>query len=271
MHSQEKVLEALLSEHESLHIAEQVDYEKFHIYSLITHSTAIEGSTITEIENIELFDNDIPAIGKPLREQLMNTDLKTAYDNARRLAKAATPLSVPMLCDLSAFVMKNTGSVFNTILGSFDASKGELRKCNVTAGAGGRSYLDYTKVPTYLEAFCKEFNDKIAGAKTPFQQYCISFDAHCKMVTIHPWVDGNGRMARLLMNYVQFQFNLLPTIIKKEERTDYISALRKSQDTDDYLPFREYMLKLHIRHISEEIAEYKKSISHTLPFSQEDI
>ena len=60
-------------------IEQQVDYEKFYLYSLITHSTAIEGSTVTEVENQLLFDEGIAAKGRSLTEQMMNVDLKNAY------------------------------------------------------------------------------------------------------------------------------------------------------------------------------------------------
>ena len=149
-------LTKVLAEYKSLGIAEQIDYDKFYLYSLITHSTAIEGSTVTEIENQLLFDEGISAKGRTMQEQLMNLDLKKAYEHSIQMAKAHTDFSVDMLKDLSAIVMKNTGSTYNTALGSFDASKGDLRLVNVTAGAGGRSYMSYQKVPARLEAFCKE-------------------------------------------------------------------------------------------------------------------
>ena len=75
----DKLLE-VLAEYKRLDIANQIDYQKFYLYSLITHSTAIEGSTVTELENQLLFDDGIPASGKPMVEQLMNLDLKRAYD-----------------------------------------------------------------------------------------------------------------------------------------------------------------------------------------------
>ena len=54
--------------------------------------------------------------------------------------------------------------------------------------------------------------------KTFREQYELSFNAHLNLVTIHPWVDGNGRAARLLMNYIQFCYHLFPAKIFKEDR-----------------------------------------------------
>ena len=74
------IMQRLLKHHKELGISDQIDYEKFYLYSIITHSTAIEGSTVTEVEAQLLFDEGITAKGKPLIEQLMNLDLKAAYD-----------------------------------------------------------------------------------------------------------------------------------------------------------------------------------------------
>ena len=59
-----------LQEYHLLGIPEQIDYKKFYLYSIITHSTAIEGSTVTEIENQLLFDEGITATGRTLQEQM---------------------------------------------------------------------------------------------------------------------------------------------------------------------------------------------------------
>ena len=80
----------VLKEYQELGISEQIDYQKFYLYSIITHSTAIEGSTVTEIENQLLFDEGITAKGKPMVEQLMNLDLKRAYEQSIRWAREHT-------------------------------------------------------------------------------------------------------------------------------------------------------------------------------------
>ena len=252
----------VLDEYKQLGIAEQIDYDKFYLYSLITHSTAIEGSTVTEIENQLLFDEGISAKGRTMQEQLMNLDLKKAYEQAIRLAKSHTDFSVEMLKKLSSIVMKNTGSQYNTVQGSFDASKGDLRLVNVTAGAGGKSYLNYAKVPSKLTTFCQEMNKRrlvLADSKDILEHYLLSFDAHFQLVTIHPWADGNGRMSRLIMNYIQFEFGLVPTKVKKEDKAEYIQALVESREQDNTLPFREFMLREHLTNLRKEIENFKQS------------
>ncbi len=60
-------------------VEDQVDYQKFYLYSIVTHSTAIEGSTVTEIENQLLFDEGIAAKGRSLTEQMLNVEDKREY------------------------------------------------------------------------------------------------------------------------------------------------------------------------------------------------
>ena len=205
-------------------IEQQVDYEKFYLYSLITHSTAIEGSTVTEVENQLLFDEGIAAKGRSLVEQMMNVDLKNAYLTSKSY-------TVDFLRELAAKVMRRTGSEYSTMGGNFDSSKGELRRCNVSAGIGGRSYMAFQKVPQATADFCQWLNDALVSVDRNDMAACyrLSFEAHFRLVTIHPWVDGNGRTARLLMNIIQRQFGLIPSIVTKDAKGEYIQALKTAR------------------------------------------
>ena len=66
----------LLQQHKALGISDQIDFDKFYLYSIITHSTAIEGSTVTEVEAQLLFDEGITSSKRTMLEQQMNLDLK---------------------------------------------------------------------------------------------------------------------------------------------------------------------------------------------------
>lgn len=254
----------IIEKYKALGLDEQIDYEKFYLYSIITHSTAIEGSTMTETENRVLFDDGIVAKGKTLYEQNMNLDLKTAYERARELAKAHTPFSIGVLKHLSSLVMRRTGGEYNGLGGHFDASRGDLRLLNVTAGPGGRYYMNYQKVPEKLKELCTNINERrehLLEVPDIYEQYELSFDAHLDLVTIHPWADGNGRMSRLMMNYIQYEFGLMPANIMKEDRSEYIDSLQESRDRGSYTPFREFMMKIHYRNLKNEIENYNRDIN----------
>lgn len=255
-------LEKLVSHYHELGIDKQIDYDKFYLYSLITHSTAIEGSTITEIENQIMFDQGISLKGKSITEQNMNLDLKNAYESAIKLAHAHTDITIDLLKRLSALVMKNTGQEYKTALGDFSSARGDLRLLNVTAGFGGRSYMNYSKVPAKLSEFCTWINKerKNYTNKSIAQLYDLSFDAHYHLVTIHPWADGNGRMARLVMNMLQFEFGLIPTKILKDDKEEYIKTLIETRENEDLDIFREFMTATMVKNLSYDIDAYRKSI-----------
>ena len=246
-------IEKLYQEFQKLGIGQSVDYEKYYLYSLITHSTAIEGSTLTEMDTQLLFDEGVTAKGKPLVYHLMNEDLKNAYELAKEESVQGVDITSSLLQKLNATLMRTTGSVHNTIVGSFDSSKGEFRLCGVTAGVGARSYMSYQKVSAKVEELCSILQERQKLMNTLREQYELSFNAHLNLVTIHPWVDGNGRAARLLMNYIQFCYRLFPAKIFKEDRADYILSLQQSQDEETSQPFLNFMATQLKKSLSLEI------------------
>ena len=252
-------IEQLYQKFQQLGISEAVDYEKYYLYSLIAHSTAIEGSTLTEAEAQMLFDEGLTAKGKPLVYHLMNEDLKKAYELAKTASDSLIPITSDFLQKLNATLMRTTGSIHNVMGGSFDSSKGEFRLCGVTAGVGGRSYMSYQKVPAKVDELCVLLQEKQKTVGTFQEQYELSFNAHLNLVTIHPWVDGNGRTARLLMNYIQFCYNLFPTKIFKEDREEYISALQQSQEEEVNQPFLDFMVGQLKKSLSLEIEKFNAS------------
>ena len=243
-------LEKLISLYRELEIDKQIDYDKFYLYSLITHSTAIEGSTITELENQIMFDQGISLKGKSITEQNMNLDLKNAYETAIKLARAHTDITIDLLKSLSALVMKNTGLEYNTALGDFSSAQGDLK----------------------LVEFCNWLNQerKNHASKSVAQLYELSFDTHYHLVTIHPWADGNGRMARLVMNMLQFEFGLIPTKILKDDKEEYIKALVETRENEDLSIFRNFMTATMVKNLAYDIETYRKSIE-DIPESEEKL
>ena len=144
------ILLRLLKRHRELGISSQIDFDKFYLYSIIVHSTAIEGSTVTEVEAQLLFDEGITSSKRTVLEQMMNLDLKVAYDYGREWIKRHEPITVEWLITLASKVMARTGSEYSAMGGNFSAAKGELRKLNVSDGIGGKSYMSYLKVPERL-------------------------------------------------------------------------------------------------------------------------
>ena len=252
----------LLQKYKELGIAEQIDFDKFYLYSIITHSTAIEGSTVTEVEAQLLFDEGITSSKRTMVEQMMNLDLKVAYDYGRKWIMQHEPITTEWLVTLAGKVMARTGCEYHSIGGDFSAANGELRKLNVTAGIGGKSYMSYLKVPTKLATFCEELNKRrqAINASDIASVYDLSFWAHFELVSIHPWADGNGRTCRLLMNLLQWEFGVLPTKVLKEDKAEYIQALIDAREQEDINIFLDCMARHHCQHLASDIDQYTKTV-----------
>ena len=100
-----------------------------------------------------------------------------------------------------------------------------------------------------MAAFCEELNQR-RRAIDPTDVaavYDLSFWAHFELVTIHPCADGNGRTCRLLMNLLQWEFDVLPTKVLKEDNAEYIQALidtRENEDLNVFLNCQAYLRQL---------------------------
>ncbi len=119
--------------------------------------------------------------------------------------------------------------------------------------------LNLLKVPAKVDELCVLLQEKQKTVGTFREQYELSFNAHLNLVIIHPWVDGNGRTARLLMNYIQFYYHLFPAKIFKEDREEYILSLRQCQDEETNQPFLSFMAGQLKKSLSLEIERFSAS------------
>ena len=112
-----------------------------------------------------------------------------------------------------------------------------------------------------MEDFCKWLNDEIANIdKTDIAAcYRLSFEAHFRLVTIHPWVDGNGRTTRLVMNMIQRQLGLIPSIVRREDKREYIQSLVGSRENEDSTIAQDVMLRHHIANLNRRVLQYQES------------
>lgn len=131
--------------------------------------------------------------------------------------------------------------------------------------------MSYNKIPTKLAEFCNNLNEerKNHTIKSITQLYELGFDTHYNLVTIHPWADGNGKMARLLMNLLQFEFGLIPTKILKEDKEEYIKALVATREYEDLNIFRKFMISIMIRNLAHDIKIYRETFEEDLNKSRE--
>lgn len=249
-------MESLIKKYKELGIDKTIDHDRFNLISVVHHSTVLEGSTLTEIEASVLINDGLTPKGKPLEHSLMVTDHYKALIYVIEQANIKTPISLELIKNIGSFVLKNTGSVYETILGTVDASKGEFRKGNVMAG--NTYFPNYDKVERLMNDLVLNIKSKMNDDLSVDDQINLSFDAHFNMVSIHPFYDGNGRSSRLLMNYIQQYYNLPLAIVNSESKVDYIEALIETRRKEDISIFRNFMKKEYSNLLKEEIENFEK-------------
>ncbi len=249
----------LIERYKTLGIDDVLDHQKFNNISITHHSTKIEGSTLTALETRVLLENGLTPANKALHDSLMVADHYEALQFTIKEAGAKRPLSVNFLKEVNALVLKNTGIVYNTVLGSVDATKGEFRLGNVIAG--DTYFPNYDKVTVLLNEMVSKITDLISKPLSVSEQINLSFDAHFNLVNIHPWYDGNGRTSRLLMNYLQSYFGLPLAIVFSDSKPKYIYALNESLRKNDLSFFRSFMSNEYATLLADEIKKYEETIS----------
>ena len=190
-------------------------------------SNAIEGNTLTRQETAEVIKKGISATisGKPLKDQLEAINHGEAVEYIRGLAEK--------LKGHQFITEKHILAIHRIILGGIDDKwAGRYRETEVFI-RGANVTLPPPQKVTYL------MDDFIQWLEMQQEEHPVHIAAlaHLKLVTIHPFVDGNGRTARLLMNLILLLHDYPMTIVRNEERTDYLDALATAQTKDNTQPY----------------------------------
>ncbi|WP_133781360.1 Fic family protein [Pedobacter nutrimenti] len=239
-----------------LGIDDVIDHEKFNLISIVHHSTKIEGSTLTEVETQVLLNEGLTPKGKPVQDTFMVTDHYAALQFVLKQAKAKRPVSTDLIQEINSLVIRNTGSVYNTMLGIVDARTGAFRKGNVTAGS--TYFPNYDKVEKLTNNMVAKINEMMIPDISMDDQINLSFDAHFNLVSIHPFYDGNGRTSRLIMNYIQACYGLPLAIVHNESKAEYIQALIDTREKEDLNIFRAFMTDEYKKSLTQEIEKFQE-------------
>lgn len=253
--------EELLDKFNNLHITDSVNYELKNEVFISHHSTAIEGSSLTEEESLLLLVDGITAKGKPLYDHNMVKDHFDALKFVVETAHQKKKLDPGFIQDISAHVMRSTGGIINTAVGNYDSSKGEWRKSAVHVGA--RYFTSFQKVEREVTNLCNELNSIIDNVNTPCEIYQLAFDAHFYLVSIHPFADGNGRVSRLVMNYILAYHNMPLATIFAEDKQEYYQALEAARKGDDMdlTPIRKFLFNQQEKYFKLEIMKYEDGMN----------
>jgi Fic family protein len=183
------------------------------------HSNAIEGSTLTLAETRLVLLDGLTVGGKSLREHLEAINHKHAIDFVEALAARAVPITEHNVRQIHALILRAID----------DENAGAYRKGQVYIT--GSIYVPPAaiEVPPLMQELVTWVNLPEAADLNPVKRAAL---AHFRLVHIHPFVDGNGRMARLLMNLILIQEGYPPAVIRHERRPEYYDALDQAHQRE---------------------------------------
>ncbi len=177
------------------------------------NSNAIEGNTLTLRETALILQDGITIAQKPLKDHLEAIGHKEAFEFVVNLTEAASPLTERTVKDVHALVLMNDRE-----------NKGMYRSVPVQIVGSEHTPPQPYLVPVQMEALLADYMTLV---KTKHIIEAVA-EFHLRFESIHPFVDGNGRTGRLLLNLELMKAGYLPVSIKFTDRTEYYACF------DDY-------------------------------------
>ncbi|BAU28486.1 Fic/DOC family protein [Aneurinibacillus soli] len=190
------------------------------------HSNAIEGNTLSLVETKIVLEEGLTIGGKKLREHFEVINHAEAIEYVKTLATKQTELDERVLKDIHYLVLK----------GIDNQNAGQYRKINVRISGSQHLPPHFLKVPEDMQELVSWYYEQ----KDRLHPVELATRLHFKFAYVHPFADGNGRTARLLMNFILMSYRYPPTIIKAdpEKRIAYYQALEKASvenNIDDFI------------------------------------
>lgn len=187
-------------------------------------SNAIEGNTLTLRETAEVIEHGITVGGKHLRDHLEAVDHYDALQWMREQAEIGQPLDETTVTELHRRIVARSNP---EIAGIYSRHPRRIAGSPVV-------FPDPAKVPQLKEAFGASLAAAGSGPAN-------AFAAHYGLVAIHPFADGNGRTARLLMNLMLIRSGYPPVAVRPEERSKYLAALERASLAEDLSPLQQLL------------------------------
>lgn len=194
------------------------------------NSNGIEGNTLT-LRETQVVLEGITVGGKSIKEHLEAINHEQAILFLDELVKEDNPITEWNIKNIHQLILKENDT----------ENAGKYRKENVTIKGAAHIPPDYITVPELMEKLI--LNYKTWNIYHPIVKATL---LHGELVKIHPFIDGNGRTSRLIMNLDLMNSGYNPIIIKKEDRLKYYEALDKAHATYDYTDFVKLVTKLEI-------------------------
>ena len=198
--------------------------ENYFRMKTIYNSNAIEGNQLSLGETELVVAQGLTISGKPLRDQAEAVNLSQALDFLVELVKDSTrPLNENAIRQIHKLILQ----------GINDDEAGSYRKVDVTITGAIAVPKSPESIAPEMEILSNWLAENFPTEEFPLiDPVLIACVLHCWFVMTHPFIDGNGRTARILLNLVLLRMGYPPIIIRADERQRYYNALAESDDGD---------------------------------------
>lgn len=190
------------------------------------HSTALEGNSLTEEETRLVLEEGITISGKPIKDHEEVVGHVKALEVMVEICDRPPPLLA--MEDLHRMHRLVVGESFISSLHPVGAWKRLANGAQVSSTDGGTVFLDFSSpehVDELMAEWLQETNAVLRAGVDLQEAPAIYAKVHLGFTQIHPYYDGNGRMARILSNIPLLAFGLPPLMIERERRAEYLSSL----------------------------------------------
>ena len=191
-------------------------------------SNAIEGNTLTRKEIELVIDDGITSTSKPIKDYIEAINHAKAFEKIIVFLKENKNINENFMLDIHKIILT----------GLDNDNAGFYRNCRVRISGSTVIMPNPLKVPDLMINFYNWLDENMDN------EPLTAILAHLKFVSIHPFVDGNGRCARLLMNTILLQFGFVPIVIRPTDRKRYLSVIENYQLKGDEKPYTNFMLNL---------------------------
>jgi Fic family protein len=187
-------------------------------------SNALEGNTLTLRETQRVLEDGATIAGKSMRDHLEAVNHAAAVRRMHEIADRGEAITVHVMLELHGLLMR----------GIDDAWAGRIRNDAVAIAGTRHRPPDADAASAGVEASFARY----AARKERDHPVLVAADLHYDVARLHPFFDGNGRTARLLMNAHVLQHRYPPLIIEPDRRGAYLDTLDEGQEIGDAGAFR---------------------------------
>jgi len=223
------------------------------LYAITYHSTAFAGSTLNENQIFNLLENDKPSANRSFAHHLMTSDFYGALQFVLNAAKSERTITSEFIKQMAALVMKNTGRIVYTNVGDYHSGKGDYRKGTMRVGT--LICPDQQLIPRMMVALCEETNRNIVKSTSIEDKFVAAFNLHYGLTTIHPFGEGNGRTACLLMNFVLARLKLPLSCLLKNDEERFNLVLEQVRKSEQIVPYIRFLKGQYSKFLAKGIRE----------------